>query len=255
MQIGAMNNPGKNLASEIRRIGKSKFDFIDLTFEAPETSPEKINIKKTRKLLKKYNLGLVGHTAWYLPIAYPFDDIRRATILEFEKSTKILSLLGGECINIHLAGPIFRLLEKNFIKYDLKNEILTLKAMIKVADKYNVKLMAENVPDLKFDETYKIFKEIPKLYLHLDIGHANITNDINLYFKKLSNRLVHMHIHDNHGKEDEHLSLGNGNINWKNIIRLIKAYNYNDTITLEIFTNNKDLLKSKKKFEKLWKNA
>ncbi|MFH0837482.1 MAG: sugar phosphate isomerase/epimerase, partial [Candidatus Aenigmatarchaeota archaeon] len=64
MKIGYPNHPRKDIINEIEWIGKNKFDFIDLFIEEDQAVPEKIDIIKTKKLLKKYNLDIVGHTAW-----------------------------------------------------------------------------------------------------------------------------------------------------------------------------------------------
>jgi sugar phosphate isomerase/epimerase len=37
-------------------------------------------------------------------------------------------------------------------------------------------------------------------------------------------RIIHVHLHDNHGKKDEHLSLGKGNIDWKKVLRKLQNF-------------------------------
>lgn len=41
-------------------------------------------------------------------------------------------------------------------------------------------------------------------------------------------------------------------INWKEVISILKKYNYDKTITFEVFKSDKDLLKSREYFRKLW---
>ena len=45
-----------------------------------------------------------------------------------------------------------------------------------------------------------------------------------------------MHFSDNNGAEDQHLPLGAGNINWQFIVKTLKEYKYDKTVTLEIHT-------------------
>ena len=33
-----------------------------------------------------------------------------------------------------------------------------------------------------------------------------------------------MHLHDNHGKRDEHLPIGEGNIHWKKLMNSLSGY-------------------------------
>jgi sugar phosphate isomerase/epimerase len=46
------------------------------------------------------------------------------------------------------------------------------------------------------------------------------------------NRANHIHIHDNHGSSDEHLALGEGTINWKNVGKAV-ASGYSGVVVVE----------------------
>jgi len=64
--------------------------------------------------------------------------------------------------------------------------------------------------------------------------------------------LKHVHLSDNKGSEDLHLPMGVGNIDWKKILKILKKY-YRGTITLEVFSKDKDYaLLSKEKLKRLW---
>ncbi|MBT7062709.1 sugar phosphate isomerase/epimerase, partial [Candidatus Woesearchaeota archaeon] len=59
--------------------------------------------------------------------------------------------------------------------------------------------------------------------------------EIEKYFKVFGKNIIHIHISDNFGEEDDHLQLGDGKINWKKVAKLLKKYKYNGTITPEVF--------------------
>jgi sugar phosphate isomerase/epimerase len=59
--------------------------------------------------------------------------------------------------------------------------------------------------------------------LTLDIGHANTNGMVSEFLIDLS-KVIHVHLHDNWGKSDEHLELGKGNINWKEVFSKLKGY-------------------------------
>jgi sugar phosphate isomerase/epimerase len=59
--------------------------------------------------------------------------------------------------------------------------------------------------------------------LTLDMGHANTNALVREFLADLS-KVIHVHLHDNMGKSDEHLGLGKGNINWKEVIPKFKGY-------------------------------
>ena len=43
-------------------------------------------------------------------------------------------------------------------------------------------------------------------------------------FLKLTDRMIHTHVHDNHGERDEHLPVGNGTVPWKKVIAAFNGY-------------------------------
>jgi len=57
-----------------------------------------------------------------------------------------------------------------------------------------------------------------------DVGHANTNGNVE-EFLKLRDKIIHIHVHDNHGERDEHLPVGNGTVPWKKIIAALGEYN------------------------------
>ena len=60
------------------------------------------------------------------------------------------------------------------------------------------------------------------LRICIDTGHANIEGKrtgradmLPRYLERFRDRIVHFHIHDNHGESDEHLIPGKGTVDWK----------------------------------------
>jgi sugar phosphate isomerase/epimerase len=59
-----------------------------------------------------------------------------------------------------------------------------------------------------------------------DIGHFNILSKVPLesWFAELGRYCVECHLHDNHGDSDDHLPVGDGTVNFKVLINLLKRY-------------------------------
>jgi len=256
MKIGAMNNPGNSLYSEIEWMGKNEFDFIDITTELPGIDLDKINVKRVKTLLKKYNLDVVGHTAWYHPFRDPQKIIRDAVIKVLERETKFLNKIGSKSINVHLMSPYAFFSTKDCVEFYSS----ILKEASKFAKKLGMVVMVEHTSGNKsqFELLKGIFKKVPGLKFHLDVGHANLEtngNKTEKFLNKFSKRLEHIHMSDNDGTADQHLSIGSGNIKWKKMIKLLKKYKYNRTITLEVFSKKSHLINSKNKLRKLWDSS
>jgi len=54
-------------------------------------------------------------------------------------------------------------------------------------------------------------------------------------------------VSDHFGKEDQHLPIGAGIIDFSKVVKALKGIGYNDTITLEVFSRDRDYLKMSKK--------
>ena len=92
----------------------------------------------------------------------------------------------------------------------------------------------------------RILQEVPGLKMHLDFGHANLGRDNGVDFcSHLGSHIKHVHFSDNQGVEDDHMSLGDGNIDWGKAVSALKSIGYDETITLEVFCDDRSLLLQK----------
>jgi len=68
----------------------------------------------------------------------------------------------------------------------------------------------------------------------LDLGHAHITVGVAEAIATLDQRIVSLHVHDNHGAKDEHLWPGGGSIDWPDTAKRIHALANPPAAVLEI---------------------
>ncbi len=91
-----------------------------------------------------------------------------------------------------------------------------------------VRVCLENMPKIpdflcmEADEHYGMIEGVDGIYATIDLGHANTTGQLGTYLKRIGTA-THLHIHDNHGRSDEHLALGSGTIDWDNAGGCISA--------------------------------
>jgi sugar phosphate isomerase/epimerase len=82
----------------------------------------------------------------------------------------------------------------------------------------------------------------------LDTGHANIDDRrgrrLKSMVERFGRRIGHLHISDNQGRIDDHLAVGQGTINFADLVRRLKKAGYDDTVTLEVFDPNRRMLVS-----------
>ncbi len=113
-----------------------------------------------------------------------------------------------------------------------------IKVLNKIANEMGIELLVENLgsKDTLFGEEnfIKYFAAVPELQFLIDMGHAHINGwNIESSFKILGDRIRSYHIHDNQGKDDSHLFVGQGSIDWNLFADCFAKYTPNATLVLE----------------------
>jgi sugar phosphate isomerase/epimerase len=156
-----------------------------------------------------------------------------------KKEIELSAFLGAELLVVHVLN--FGVVEAES-KLEIDEEYF-LKAL-GFARKCNVFLALEN----GFFQSLKRFCDIAGnseyLKICLDVGHANNPNQSHLtenslktFIQEYGQRIIHLHFHDNHGKIDEHLVPGEGNIDWHEVMKELCAANIRLTGALELRGN------------------
>jgi sugar phosphate isomerase/epimerase len=244
MLIGAMNHPAENVLSEIRWMADLRLDFIDLTLEPPAAAAWRVNTAEIRTALNDTGLGVVGHTAYYLPLANAFESVRKAAVDEFKRCLNAFAEVGARWMNLHPD----RHTPMHDRAFYIHRNLESLLEMQEYADTVGVGLMIENLPGdyNSAPQLGDLLRPLPRLGLHLDIGHANLLVPHNTTEEILDvwgQRLQHVHLHDNRGgSADLHLPLGTGTVNLRWALRQLMKHNYDGTITLEVFSPDRHYL-------------
>lgn len=241
MIIGGMNHPDHDVIEEIEWMAEVGMDFVDLTLEPPRAAAWDIDVQAVRNALEHHGLGVVGHTAYYLPLASPFESVRRAAVDEIKRCLDVFAKVGASWVNIHPDRSASLLARTLIIERNLR----TLSDLLPAAREAGVGIMVENIPG-HFNtaaQLGELLDPLPDVGLHLDIGHCNLlveSNTVESILQQYGNRLRHVHLHDNKGgSADLHLPLGTGSVDTPRCIRALRQVGYDGTITLEVFTPDK----------------
>src|SRR5437868_3235328 len=142
MQIGTMNHPGRDVLKEIEWIAALGFDFVDLTLEPPFADARRVDAKAIRGVLDSNGLGVVGHTAYYLPLCSPFESIRRAALDELKVCLAAFATVGVKWMNIHpdRQAPLH---DRKFI---IERNLQTIRELVRNAQEFAIGIMIENLP-------------------------------------------------------------------------------------------------------------
>jgi sugar phosphate isomerase/epimerase len=70
----------------------------------------------------------------------------------------------------------------------------------------------------------------------MDIGHQHFFSELDAveWVRRMQNRLLHVHLHDNDGTGDKHWSIGRGTIDFEAFFAALMRYVPQATISLEV---------------------
>jgi sugar phosphate isomerase/epimerase len=161
--------------------------------------------------------------------------IRQVSLERFQQVFELISIFHPRWIVCHAAYD-----ERHYGDNQeqwLKNIIAALSRLIPQVEKSNTLLMVENVFESDTAHLSAIFRAVssPLLRLCLDIGHHRLYSQTSLkdWIDKLGPVLGMLHLHDNHGRLDDHLALGQGSIDFPGFFGLLKERGLQPFITLE----------------------
>ncbi len=170
-----------------------------------------------------YELKISVHTPISdLNIASLNTPIRQETLNQIKNSIAKVSDYANLCV-IH-PGYISPM-ANHCVDRALKKNNDALKFITNFAEDFGVTATVENLVNVNFlmgrfpEEIKNMMNE--GIGFTFDVGHANTAHAIDDFLKM---KIDHVHLHDNNGKDDEHLILGQGNINWKHVISALKGY-------------------------------
>lgn len=98
-------------------------------------------------------------------------------------------------------------------------------------------LAVENIFEIEPSTLAKLLTELDSPWIGhcFDVGHWHLFSDRSLdeWFAALGPQIIHLHLHDNFGQADDHLPVGEGEIDFPLLFRLVKELAVPPRMTLE----------------------
>ena len=184
-------------------------------------------------------------------IASVNDSVREASVDEMIRTMEHANKMGIKTITIHPGVH-------SMVLYDVKDRSeelsrRSLRTIEKGAEEYGVVAAIENMPSFgimmgRNPEELLGLLEGTDLRICFDIGHANTMGAIDECIEAFGERIANIHIHDNVGKNDDHMTIGEGNIDFVHVLSKLKWYKGNYIIESR---NMESAIVSKERLEKL----
>jgi sugar phosphate isomerase/epimerase len=216
------------------------FNMMEILCEGPYWPRLLLSNDKTLEIFSSFNVDIYLHAPTVdLNPASINPGIREETLKQLQETIDLASKIGAVAITTH-PGLIHRL-EDRVRNMGLYFSIETIKEANKHAQNAGIILSVENMPN-----KYSYFCNNPTEHIYftkecdchatLDIGHANTSGEIDNFLNMP--RIHYYHLSDNNGKKDQHLTLGEGNLDLKKLKEI-------DKVIIEL-NNYENILKSRK---------
>jgi sugar phosphate isomerase/epimerase len=179
-------------------------------------------------MMKSYDLTYSIHAPFNdINIASLNESVREMSVIELIKIMNMASELDIKTVTIH--PGLYSMVVSGLEDRSIMAAKRSLRTLDRMAQECGVRLCVENMPGFKFflGQTAEQMSELlegTNLPICLDIGHANTTGQLNEIIDVLGSRIMNVHIHDNDGKQDQHLTIGEGTVDFDDCLKRLSSY-------------------------------
>jgi sugar phosphate isomerase/epimerase len=179
-----------------------------------------------RSLLER-KVGYSVHVpVWDVNLTSESSYIREAALESYRQSIVFASMIGASHVVLHPGARSDRHFSASLARGRAREALSALADFNKA---YGRLLLVENIgsPESSIfsQEEYAEFLsgQPPEFGYIVDVGHAFLNGwDIPALIGSIKDRLFALHLHDNDGKLDAHLPLGEGAIDWPGIFEAVR---------------------------------
>jgi sugar phosphate isomerase/epimerase len=163
------------------------------------------------------------------------EPVRLSTVRMYEKVFKATEHLRPRAVVLH-AGYHEKKYKGNFELW-LSQSLKTWPALVEKAERLGTVIAVENIFEREPSTLRLLMDSIksPNFGICLDAGHLRVFSKVDMeeWFASLGPKIAEVHLHDNHGKHDDHLPLGEGSIDVPRFLSLLKQYANDPIYTIE----------------------
>ncbi|MEM4706924.1 MAG: sugar phosphate isomerase/epimerase family protein [Candidatus Methanomethylicaceae archaeon] len=235
------------IINELTSIGIEILEILDDW----EDKLTKSKIKILNEIKNTTNIKYTVHSPILdINIAASNDSIRKTSIKIIMNSMEMANAINAEIFVIHpgLSTPLENIVP-NLNRY---LNIESLRKILDYGEDLGIKVAIENMPAgtrcflQNVEEFHELIENGLSPDIVLDVGHANTSSQLEKFLIEFKDRIIHLHLHDNYGIEDEHRVIGDGNVNWQLIkskfsLNSIYAVVENNTLNDAILSYKKAL--------------
>jgi sugar phosphate isomerase/epimerase len=230
-----LSEPFNKITKQITNLNVNHVEVVDDGLH----TLNKRRVAALKEMGKSYSIKFSVHAPFAdINIASPSHCVLKAMLKRLENSMKLASHLEAYVWVFH---PGLKTgISMFYPGEDWLQNRKTAQLLYKIAKDYGLNIAVENVPE-PYPFLMKGVKDFERFYsevsepigLALDVGHSNINEQTEQFLKTFADKIVHIHAHDNDGRDDSHLGIGCGTVNWRRFAGLLREISYNKVIVVE----------------------
>ena len=222
----------------LRRLEDLNVHYIELTDDGLHTLDEK-RVEALNNVSGSFNIEYTLHAPFAdVNIASADNKMRRLILKRMEKSLYYAHQLDCKLWVFHPGHH--SAISSFYPGMDWHINLQSVKKLLELSREYNVKVGIENIPEIfptllgNVDDFSRFFKELGEdVGIALDVGHANVNGRVRAFMDNFGDRIVHIHASDNDGKQDLHLGVGKGTVDWQDFARAVRRIQFRGIVIIE----------------------
>jgi len=195
-------------------------------------------------------------------IASGDESRRKAAVAEAEAALAIAASIPFQYLVVHVGMPTGQKIPPGDNQPEAARRSVI--EIVEAAARVNVRVALEVMPNplsgaASLVEAIEDRLEGVNVGICLDYGHAHLMTDVAEAVETISGHLWTTHVHDNHGKRDDHLVPWAGTINWDEAMMTTQKIGYDGVLMFEVGSNGvepvdvlKRVAKARERLEKIF---
>jgi sugar phosphate isomerase/epimerase len=158
------------------------------------------------------------------------ERMRESSVLEMIALMERMAELGITMMTVH-PGYSSLSIPGQELKA-LRQSKTSMRTLDRASREYGIAVAVENMPNIPImlGRTAEQLADIvdgTELGICFDRGHANTTGQTDAMIDTFGKRIINIHIHDNNGDKDDHMTIGDGGIDFEKVLRRLGGYKGN----------------------------
>jgi sugar phosphate isomerase/epimerase len=226
----------------VKRLGAMDTKYIEILDDGTHELDKK-RVVALKEAAKSHGLEYTLHAPFAdINIASPSKAMLGASMKRLKQSMIYANAMDAKVWVFHPGAKTG--IGQFYPDGDWKQNNQSIQELYRQAENLGVNIALENLPAKyyffmsKAEDFARFYREtnLP-VGIVLDLGHAQLEEQIQPFFNLLADKIIHIHASDNDGLEDQHLGVGKGKIDYNGFGQTIKKIGYDKSVIVESITD------------------